>query len=249
MIEIVSLDVSNYCSKGCYFCYNKSNKDGATFWHINDLKILIDDCILNGVKALSVGGGEPFEYKFIFELIKYFKNKIFVSITSNGLPLHNPEIWEQLMQNRPDKIHISIHFPEKESEIQSALYILKKLKTTDIKTGVNLLVSANNIDAAKVCFEKISTILSPKQIILVPHKYSNIPTAEQLATVASNQPFQAPSCLTECKTSNRFCSIGFNSSIGFCSYSPSRENLKELSYKGITDALNRINFKTCIPQI
>jgi len=32
MIEQISIDLSNYCSKQCPFCYNHSRPEGATMW-------------------------------------------------------------------------------------------------------------------------------------------------------------------------------------------------------------------------
>ena len=32
MIELLSIDLSNYCSKQCPFCYNHSTRAGNTLW-------------------------------------------------------------------------------------------------------------------------------------------------------------------------------------------------------------------------
>ena len=32
MIELLSIDLSNYCSKQCLFCYNHSTREGNTLW-------------------------------------------------------------------------------------------------------------------------------------------------------------------------------------------------------------------------
>ena len=62
MPEIISIDLSNYCTKQCSFCYNHSRKDGNTLWQVDEVISFASDCISHGIKALSLGGGEPFEY-------------------------------------------------------------------------------------------------------------------------------------------------------------------------------------------
>jgi MoaA/NifB/PqqE/SkfB family radical SAM enzyme len=47
------------------------------------------DCIKNGVKAVSLGGGEPFEYDGVFEVIEALYPLCYLSVTSNGLPLED----------------------------------------------------------------------------------------------------------------------------------------------------------------
>lgn len=69
-IERVSINLSNYCIKECPFCYNKSSKAGATFWRANEVVDLIKDCVANGTKAVSFGGGELLEYPELFEILK-----------------------------------------------------------------------------------------------------------------------------------------------------------------------------------
>ena len=69
MVERLSIDLSNYCSKQCSFCYNHSTKEGNTLWKPSEVIAFASDCVKNGVKAVSLGGGEPFEYDGVFEVI------------------------------------------------------------------------------------------------------------------------------------------------------------------------------------
>ena len=62
MVELLSIDLSNYCSKQCEFCYNHSTREGNVMWTPAEVVSFAKDCVANGVKAISLGGGEPFEY-------------------------------------------------------------------------------------------------------------------------------------------------------------------------------------------
>ena len=92
MIEMLSIDLSNYCSKGCSFCYNHSNPVGNTAWNVEEAIDFLRDCVANGVKAVSLGGGEPFEYDGIFQIIEALYPLCYLSVTSNGLLLENEEV-------------------------------------------------------------------------------------------------------------------------------------------------------------
>ena len=102
MIEMLSIDLSNYCSKGCPFCYNNSNSIGETAWKLEEVIEFLKDCIANGIKAVSLGGGEPFEYDGIFQIIEAIYPLCYLSVTSNGLPLENELIWHKLIKTKPD---------------------------------------------------------------------------------------------------------------------------------------------------
>ena len=94
------------------------------------------DCISHGVKAVSLGGGEPFEYEGVFDVIDALYSKCYLSVTSNGLPIENPQIWKMLTEHKPDKIHLTIHHPDDESEIRRIERQLQCIGQIGIKPGL-----------------------------------------------------------------------------------------------------------------
>lgn len=245
MIEMLSIDLSNYCSKGCSFCYNHSNTRGTTSWRTNEVIAFLSDCVAHGVKAVSLGGGEPFEYGDIFQIIEALFPKCYLSITSNGLPLEDKATWQRLKHIKPDKIHLTIHHPEDESEVRRVLKRLPLLAEINIKPGVNLLVSANNISDATRVYQEIVKIIAPKQIILVPQRFSRTPTPQQLSSVSSGQPFQSPSCLLKCTPPSNFVSVSWDKKVNRCSFAGGKELLTSLDYAGLCAALAKVDFKSC----
>ena len=246
MIELLSIGLSNYCSKQCSFCYNHSTKEGNVMWEPHEVISFCSDCIENGIKAVSLGGGEPFEYDGIFEIIDSLYPKCYLSITTNGLPLMKEEVWNKLMLHKPDKVHITIHNPDNNSEVERVMAQIERLKETGIKPGVNLLVGANKVDAAKIVYCKLKEIINADQIIVIPQRFGNTPTPKQLSVVAGGKPFQSPSCLLGCKRPTEFVSVSWDKKVNSCSYAPNKENLKTLDYKGLTDALKNVNWKSCL---
>lgn len=244
-IELLSIDLSNYCSKQCPFCYNHSSREGNTLWKPQEVIDFASDCISHGVKAVSLGGGEPFEYDGVFEVIDALYPKCYLSVTSNGLPLENERIWGMLNVHKPDKIHVTIHQPENDVEVMRVERQVQQIASIGIKPGVNLLVGADKIKFAKKVYNQLIEILNNDQIILVPQRFSNTPSPKQLASVAGGKPFQSPSCLLKCQRPTNFCSVSWDKKVNSCSFAPNKEQLKSLDYRGVIEALEQVKWKSC----
>ena len=246
MIELLSIDLSNYCSKQCPFCYNHSTRNGNTMWKPSEVIDFASDCIQHGVKAVSLGGGEPFEYDGVFEVIDALYTKCYLSVTSNGLPLENFKIWEQLCLHKPDKLHLTIHQPDNDGEVSRVEKQLIEIDSIGIKPGLNLLVGVNKVEYAKNVYARLSKVLKNDQIILVPQRFSNTPTPKQLASVADGKPFQSPSCLLKCHRPKNFCSVSWDKKVNSCSFAGGKVPLSSLDFKGLEDALRQVKWKSCL---
>ena len=247
MIEQLSIDLSNYCSKQCSFCYNHSRKEGETQWLTEEVITFAKDCIAHGVKAISLGGGEPFEYDGILDIIDALYPLCYLTVTTNGLQFgDNKRVpWDTLAAHKPDKIHISIHNPgtlEASMAVQECI-MLKKL---GIKPGCNLLVSKSKIDDCRSDYELISSVLEADQIILVPMRFTDTPSPKELAFVAGGKAFQSPSCLLSCRQPQGFVSVSWDKKVNSCSYAGGKQPLLSLDYDGLVSALNTVEFKSCL---
>lgn len=144
-----------------------------------------------------------------------------------------------------DKIHITIHQPDNNKEVERVEALLPRIEALGIKPGLNLLVGADKIEAAKEAFQRMSKILAGDQIILVPQRFSNTPTPKELASVAGGKPFQSPSCLLACKRPENFCSVSWDKKVCSCSFAPCKEPLETLDFNGLQEALANIKWKSC----
>ena len=245
MIELLSIDLSNYCSKQCLFCYNHSTREGNTMWKPQEVIDFASDCIKNGVKAVSLGGGEPFEYDGVFEVIDALYPLCYLSVTSNGLPLEDEGVWQKLQKCKPDKIHITIHQPDNEKEVERVESLLPRIESIGIKPGLNLLVGADKVEAATIVYKRMMRILKSDQIILVPQRFSNTPTSKQLASVTVGKPFQSPSCLLKCHRPTNFCSVSWDKKVNSCSFAPNKVPLETLDHNGLMKALDAVKWEKC----
>ncbi|WP_051038919.1 radical SAM protein [Chamaesiphon minutus] len=154
MLDRISIELTNQCRKHCHFCYNHSHPTGATQWEVDELVDLVTDCALAGTKAISFGGGEPLEYPHLCELLERLNGVVFRSFTTNGLLLDVDWI-DRLVRVAPDKIHISIHFPESKPEVDRVIAQVSELAAWGIHSGVNLLVARSNLTATQAAAQQL----------------------------------------------------------------------------------------------
>lgn len=244
-LERISIDVTNQCAKACWFCYNHSAPDGKTHWTADELVELVRDCADHEVKAVSFGGGEPFEFEGISDVIEQLRGVVFRSITTNGLPLSDG-ILQRLTAAAPDKVHLSIHFPDSEREVQDVIDWVKKLAHRGIRSGINFLVARSKLNAARRAAERVRRAgISNERITYLPMRGADTPSPDELASVAGNEPFQSTSCLLGCGPSPRFCSIRWDKTVAWCSHTSLRRPLDRLTYHGVFAALNGLGLSPC----
>ncbi|WP_017663415.1 radical SAM protein [Baaleninema simplex] len=244
-VERLSIEVTNRCSKHCHFCYNSSHGEGETRWTPDELVSFVADCARSGTQAVSFGGGEPLEYPGLFEVLERLRGSIFRSITSNGLLLRDRTL-EDLVAVRPDKVHLSIHFPEKSTEVDRAIDRVKQLEALGIRSGVNLLVAKSNITAAIQAARKLRDVgIGSDRIIYLPMRKADTPSPKEVARVAETQPFQSMTCLMSCHRSSRFCAISWDKKVGWCSYTTARRPLPSLTARGLETALENLPLVFC----
>jgi hypothetical protein len=52
-------------------------------------------------------------------------------------------------------------------------------------------------------------------------------------------------CLTACGSSPRFCSVGWDKRVAWCSYTATRAPLRELTFAGLAAALDGLGLEFC----
>jgi len=159
------------------------------------------------------------------------------------LPLEDECLWQKLRNCKPDKIHITIHQPDNEKEVQRVESLLPRIESIGIKPGLNLLVGADKVEAATVVYKRMMRILKSDQIILVPQRFSNTPTSKQLASIAGGKPFQSPSCLLKCLRPTNFSSVSWDKKVNSCSFAPNKVPLDTLDYNGLVKALDTVKWE------
>ncbi len=244
-LELLSVEVTNRCAKACWFCYNHSLPEGPTRWTPDELVGFASDCAAHGIKAVSLGGGEPLQYDGLFDVLRRLRGVVFRSVTTNGLPLKG-ETLDRLVEAAPDKVHVSVHFPERAAEVQRVVRQVQDLAARGIRSGVNFLVARSNLEAAQQAAETVRAAgIGNDRIVYLPMRVRDTPTPREMARVAGGDKFQSMSCLLACARSPRFCSVGWDKTVAWCSYTETRAPLPELTYRSLQAALAGLGLKFC----
>jgi sulfatase maturation enzyme AslB (radical SAM superfamily) len=244
-VERISIELTNQCSKRCSFCYNSSHPNGNTTWTPDELVRFISDCAKSGTQAVSFGGGEPLEYPGLFEVLQRLQGILFRSLTSNGLHLHGENL-ERLVAAHPDKVHLSIHFPENDCEVNRVIQQVKQLEGLGIRSGVNLLVTKSQLKPATRAARNLYYAgIASDHIVYLPMRGTDTPDPKEIMTVAGGQPFQSMSCLMSCQKSPRFCSISWDKQVRWCSYTVARQSLSALTAASLEAALQDLPLVFC----
>ena len=245
VIERLSIELTNRCAKGCWFCYNHSHAAGREEWSSKELVPFIEDCAKHGTRAVSFGGGEPLEFSGVYEVLSALKGKLFRSLTSNGLLLDDEHL-RRLAEATPEKIHLSIHFPERDAEVRRVIRQVLALRELGLRAGVNFLIARSNLEAARSAARRLrSAGIGNESVVYLPMRGQDTPAPAEIAWVSDREPFQSMTCLTECARSERFCSIAWDRTVAWCSYTSVRRRLEELTYRGLQSALNGLGLVFC----
>lgn len=256
-IERISIELTNRCDKACWFCYAGSEAAGASTWTVGELVELLGDLADHTLTAVSFGGGEPLQWPALFELLAATRGlatrssneagqrrRLFRSLTTNGLLLD--EHWDRLREAGPDKIHVSVHFPEREAELARVIMQVQRIADAGIASGVNLLIRRSRLDAAMRAFGELAGAgIGAERIVLLPMRGMDTPSADEVAKVAGGPRFQSMTCLRACAISPRFCAIGWDRRVGWCSYTTERKALLASSWAGLQAALEGLGLRWC----
>ena len=150
------INVNRKCNLQCSWCYSKNTS------LINNDEISLDLAkrIVNLAKELNINhisliGGEPTLYTYIYDIIKYITtNTISVGIITNGLKLANKKNVQKLIDAGLDSVNISIKGYSNKNYYQNtgvkgyntALIAIRNLSQFNINYCVSMVLNGENID-------------------------------------------------------------------------------------------------------
>jgi hypothetical protein len=243
-LELISIEITNRCDKACSFCYNHSAPGGETRWSARDADLLISDAANHGVRAVSFGGGEPLQHPELADMLDRTRGKLFRSVTTNGLLLDDKI--DALVAARPDKVHLSIHFPDRPREVERVVRQVRDLESRGVRSGVNFLVRRSGLEAAREGAARVRAAgIGNDRIVYLPMRGADTPAPDQMGSVAGSRQFQSMSCLVACASSPRFCSIAWDRTVAWCSYTTARRPLRSLAYSGLVECLTGLALTFC----
>ena len=243
-LDRLSIELTNACDKACPFCYNHSQPEGDTLWSPDEVVALVADCADHGIAAVSFGGGEPLQYEGLFDVLRRLDGRVFRSFTTSGLRLD--ENLDEIAASRPNKIHVSLHFPGHRPERERVIRQVLELAERGVRSGVNLLVRQSGLaEAADASRELQASGIGLERIMFLPMRGSDTPSPKEMARVAGSTRFQSMTCLLGCAASPRFASLDWARRVAWCSYTESRRTLPSLDFAGVVSALRGLDLRFC----
>ena len=139
--ELMDISITNWCDKGCVFCYKSSTKHGRHM-SLGDYKRVIDEAAEMGTFQVALGGGNPNQHPDFEEILDYTWMKgIVPNYTTNGRGLTG-SILEATKRNC-GAVAVSAYPPY--AETAETLRILADRK---IKANVHFILDSDSIDTA-----------------------------------------------------------------------------------------------------
>jgi len=83
--ELLDISITNWCDRGCKFCYRNSNEQGKHI-SLDDYEFIIKQASKNNVFQVALGGGNPNQHPQFVEILQMTREKynIVPSYTTNG---------------------------------------------------------------------------------------------------------------------------------------------------------------------
>lgn len=139
--ELLDISITNYCERGCSFCYRKSNKNGKHI-SLNDYKYILREAKKCDVVQVALGGGNPNQHPQFEQILQLTAEEgIIPSYTTNGDGLTEKII--DATKKYCGAVAVSLYKP-----YTSSFYTVEKFIEAGIKTNVHFMLNSSTINDA-----------------------------------------------------------------------------------------------------
>jgi len=139
--ELMDISITNWCDKGCVFCYKSSTRHGSHM-ALGDYKRVIDEAAAMGTHQVALGGGNPNQHPDFEEILDYTWGKgVVPNYTTNGRGLTDA-VLEATARNC-GAVAVSAYAPYDETAAT-----IRRLTERGIKTNVHFIVDRDSVHTA-----------------------------------------------------------------------------------------------------
>lgn len=140
--EILDVSITNYCERGCSFCYRDSSIYGKHM-SMNNFAKIMEYMKETNTYQIALGGGNPNQHPNFTEMLKLCREnyEIIPSYTTNGDGLTK----EVLMASKNYCGAVAISFYE---PFKKFIQALQSLRQFGIKTNIHFLLTSKTINIA-----------------------------------------------------------------------------------------------------
>jgi radical SAM additional 4Fe4S-binding domain len=139
--ELMDISITNWCDKGCVFCYKSSTKHGSHM-ALRDYKRVIDEAAEMETFQVALGGGNPNQHPDFEEILAYTRMKgIVPNYTTNGRGLSDSIL--EATRNYCGAVAVSAYPPYVETA-----ETIRLLADRKIKTNVHFIIDSESVEIA-----------------------------------------------------------------------------------------------------
>lgn len=139
--ELMDISITNWCDKGCSFCYKSSTKCGEHM-SIDQYKVVIDQAAEMRTFQVALGGGNPNQHPNFIEILEYTASQgVVPNYTTNGRGLSDEIL--NATQKYCGAVAVSAYPPYDVISVA-----IEKLINHKIKTNIHFILDSESIDTA-----------------------------------------------------------------------------------------------------
>lgn len=197
--ELFDISITNYCERGCSFCYRQANKNGK---HIVYEKLLsiVKQAKEIGVLQIALGGGNPNQHPQFTNILQMIREHgIIPSYTTNGDGLTDEVL--AATASFCGAMAVSLYPPYDHYE-----NLIRRIKKYSIKVNLHIILKSDTIEILMQWLQNPPLFFSHINALIILN-YKRIGTKEDLSIKDKTQLEAFYSIVSKC----RFVKIGFDS--------------------------------------
>lgn len=140
--ELIDLSITNYCEKGCRFCYRETLRDDALFMSLEDVAEVVRQAAECGTMQIALGGGNPNQHPRFVDVLRIIReHEIVPSYTTNGDGLTDDIL--RATAEYCGAMAVSVYPPYDESRYEA---LLAKIKEYGIIVNLHAIIKNDTLD-------------------------------------------------------------------------------------------------------
>ena len=140
--ELLDIAITNWCDRGCFFCYRKSDETGHHI-KVEDYREVIRQAQAMHAFQVALGGGNPNQHPDFIEILRLTREDfgIVPNYTTNGRGLTDEVL--EATQRYCGAVAVSAYAPYRETEDA-----IERLVAHGVTTNVHFILSSRSINTA-----------------------------------------------------------------------------------------------------
>ena len=197
--ELVDISITNYCEKGCGFCYRASNPSG-NHMQLQEYSRLMTQAKEAGVLQVALGGGNPNQHPDFVNILKVTREYGMVpSYTTNGQGM-TEDIYIAT-KKYCGALAVSWYEPHRED-----CAVIEECEKLGIKINIHFLLNLQTLEAAIQLLSKETELLRKVNAVIFLN-YKPIHSDEKWCLKENELMKRFLFLVKECKE----CKVGFDS--------------------------------------